>query len=172
MMKTPSSIMKYVFHTFIILAAFTSCGTDDNGNGTDEDIALEFIRATVENLDFESSNEPNGVTATKIEGDNSTIYLVQGFDTAGNAIVLTISNYDGEGTYSLNFDEDTVGTLGQYSDQNTAWSTVGDNGGSGSITVITDDMEETSGRFEFTGVEIDGGTSTKQVRNGSFRARF
>ena len=162
--------IRFTIYTVLLLSVFISCGTDDDGGSGGDD---EFIRASVEMLDFESSDVANGTTVVKIENEDNTLYLLQGIDNDGNAMVLSVANYQGTGTYDFGIDQEDAGTLGQFSNQETVWTTATtDSTASGFITVLTDDDDETTGTFEFVGVEIDGGTSTRTVTNGSFRARF
>jgi len=160
------------FSRFSLLLYFTAfilcigCTSSDDGSNSGE-----FIIANVETLNFESSNVPNGVTAAKIDGGDSTTYIVQGFDDAGNAIVLVIANFDGTGTYNFSFDTNNDAS-GLFSDQSTSWSSTGGEGGTGSITVLTDASDETSGRFEFIGVNANNQSSKRAVTNGSFRALY
>jgi len=160
------------FSRFCLLFYFTSllfasCTSSDDGSNSGE-----FITANVETLNFKSSNVPDGVTAAKIDGGNSTTYIVQGFDDAGNAIVLVIANFEGPGIYNFSFDDDDNNASGLFSDQNAAWSSAGASGGRGTITVLTDESDETSGRFEFIAVNANNESSKKTVTNGSFRALY
>ncbi len=156
---------KFLFY-FVLLILFVSCSSSDDG-GTGE-----FIIADVGTLNFESSNIPNAVTAAKIESSDTTTYIVQGFDDAANAIVLFIADYDGPGTYEFSFSEENNGTSGLFSDLNNSWSSNGGQDGAGIITVLTDTANETTGRFEFVGVDANNETSTKTTTNGSFRAFY
>ena len=159
----------FFFLPFILSTLLVGCSSSDDGPTNNSD---EFIIANVETLSFKSSNMANGVTAAKIDGGDSITYIVQGFDDAGNAIVLFVANFDGTGTYDLSFDEENNGTSGLFSNQSTAWSSVGGQGGTGTITVLTDDSDETTGRFEFVGVQADNTSSRRTVTNGSFRAKY
>jgi len=86
--------------------------------------------------------------------------------------VLVVADYDGIGTYDLSFNEENNGTSGLFSNQSTAWSSVGGEGGSGTLTVQVDATNETSGTFEFVGVQADNLSSTRTITNGSFRANY
>ncbi len=151
---------------FILILLFVSCSSSDDGS------TGEFIVADVDTLNFESSNTENAVTAAKIESTESTSYIVQGFDDASNSIVLFISAYDGPGTYDLNFNEDNNGISGLFSTLQATWSTSGGSGGGGSITVLTDETNETTGEFQFIGVDANNNSSTRTITNGSFRAFY
>ncbi len=152
---------------FVIALLFVGCGSDD-ASGPNVD---EFIRANVETISFETLADPSAVTAAKIEGSDFTTFLVQGVDGSGNAMILSIVEYSEVGTYDLFIENEPTGTAAAYVTQETAWFSSGD-GGSGTITVQVDDDQETSGTFEFVGIEGDGGTSTRTVTNGTFRAKF
>ncbi|WP_400078713.1 hypothetical protein [Winogradskyella sp. R77965] len=105
-----NSILKSNFcYSILILILLLSCSnSDDNVN-----LSGEFIIADVETLSFQSSSVPNGVTAQII----GNTYVVQGFDSAANAIVLLINDFDGTGTYDISFSEDNNGTSGLFSNQ-------------------------------------------------------
>lgn len=161
-------MMKFKNYIFLIVLGvlLASCSSDNSGSGE------EFIRATVETLSFESISELlSGPTAAKIDGGDEITYIVQGADNAGNILVLTVSNYQGPGTYNIGADtQNSSGSGFFFNQQLEAWSSAID-GGTGSITVITDDDEETTGNFEFTGVsELDA--STRFVSNGRFSVNF
>ncbi len=145
------------------MASCSSSDTDVDlgGNG-------EFIVASVEGFAFESSRTIDATTASKIEGSQFVTLLIQGFDNDGNAIVLSISEYEGPGTYN-----DAGGdTLGQFSTQENVWSTAAGDGGTVSITVDTDNDQQTTGTFEFFGVEINDDSSTRTITNGVFMVNF
>jgi len=162
------SLRQLGLHYFLFLSILLmSCSSADDGGNSGE-----FIIADVETLNFQSSNTPNAVTAAKIEGSSATTYIVQGFDDAANAIVLFVADYDGPGTYSLDFNEDTDGTSGIFSNLNGSWSSGAGQGGIGSITVSTDDSSETTGTFSFTAVQADNTSSSRVVSNGRFRAQY
>ena len=145
-----------------------SSGENDESNNS----SGEFIVASVEALSFESSNVADGVTASKIESTNSTTYVVQGFDDAGNAIVLVIAGFDGVGTYNFTADNNDNDASGLFSSQSTTWSSFGGNGGSGTIDVLTDTENKTTGTFEFVGVQADMVSSVRAITNGRYSANY
>jgi len=161
--------IKSSFFLMLLCLTLLNCSSSDEGGESGNG---EFIVASVEGISFETSNSINSVFASKIDGSQFTTFLVQGFDDSGNAMVLTIVEYEGTGTYDLAFEEAPNGTAAQYSSQQTAWSSASGDGGSGSITVAVDNNEETSGTFEFVGIEIDDQNSSRTVTSGSFSAKF
>lgn len=154
----------------LVLLFMSSCSSSDKNDSNNN--SDEFIIASVETLSFESSDIPNAVTASKIESTDLTTYLVQGFDNAGNAIVLIIADFDGVGTYSFSTDDNDNNASGTFSNQSTAWSSSGGSGGSGTINVITDTDEKTTGTFEFIGVQADMTSSTRTVTSGRYGAKY
>lgn len=60
---------------------------------------------------------------------------MQGFSVDGTAIAITITKYDGLGTYSLSFSEESNGISGLYAEQQDAW--ISDTGlaGIGTLTI-------------------------------------
>jgi len=168
-MKLFSFVRLGIFCVLLLLViSCSSDNKDDSGKRSSD----EFVIASVETLSFKSSNIPNGVTASKIDSSVLTTYLVQGIDNAGNALVLTIAKFDGVGTYNFNFDEDSNDASGLFSNQITSWSSSAETGGSGRITVLTDTATETTGTFNFIGVQGDMVSSTRTITNGSFRAKY
>lgn len=154
--------------SFILLLCLMllNCSSSDDGSGNGA-----FIRATVETLSFESSDVSNGATAAKIDGGDFSTFIVQGFDTAGNSLAILIPEYEGTGTYDLGNDNGSFTASGVFANQAFAWSSANE-GGTGSVVVLTDDDEETTGSFEFLGVQGDDASSTRNVTSGSFRVRF
>lgn len=150
---------------FIFIALLISnCSSSDGdlgGNG-------EFIVASVEGFEFESSRTVDTTSASKIEGSQFVTLIIQGFDNDGIAIVLSISEYDGPGIYN-----DAGGdTLGQFSTRDNVWSTAAGDGSSIRITVDSDDDQETTGTFEFLGLEINDESNSRTVTNGAFQVNF
>lgn len=164
-LKKLLSTHSFVIIVFVFSSLIVGCSSSDSDeNGT----SGEFIIADVETISFESSNIPDGVTASVI----GTTYIVQGFDDAANGMVLLISDFDGIGTYNLSFGQDGISSSGLFSNQSAAWSSRGGQGGTGTVTVLTNDDEETTGTFEFVGVDTNNTSSTRTITNGSFRAMY
>ena len=151
-----------------MLLLSASCSSSDEGLGGNG----EFIVASVEEFAFESSRTIDGATASKIEGSQFTTLLIQGFDNDGNAIVLSISEYNGPGTYGEATLSESNNSLGQFSTQDNVWSTAVGDGGFVRITVDTDDDQQTTGTFEFFGIEINNESSSRTVNNGAFMVNF
>lgn len=155
--------------TFVLCSVLFSCSSDsDNTTSANTD---EFIRSSVETISFESSLIDDAVTAAKIETANTTL-LVQGFSDAAASIVLIVNEYDGLGTYSLDFSEESNGTSGLYTSGTSAWSSNGGEGGTGRLTVTEEDDTEISGTFGFVGVDANSENATRTITNGVFRAKF
>ena len=154
----------------ILCLVITSCSSEENDESNNG--SGEFIMASVETLSFESSDVADGVTASKIESTNSTTYLVQGFDDAGNAIVLTIADFDGVGTYNFTANSGDNDASGLFLSQSAAWSSFGGTGGSGTIDVLTDTENKTTGTFEFVGVQADMVSSIRAITNGRYSANY
>jgi hypothetical protein len=143
-----------------------SCSDDSTESGDGE-----FIIASVETLAFESVNVPDGATAAKIDGGDFITYIVQGFDEDGNTIVIAIPEYDGPGTYELGNINGEFSASGLFGNENGTWSSVV-TGGSGTATITTDDDQETTGTFDFVGVNSNDESSNRTITNGSFRVQF
>ncbi|MFD2588367.1 hypothetical protein ACFSQJ_15630 [Croceitalea marina] len=156
---------RILFLTLVFGIALLNCSSSDDGSGDGE-----FIRARVETLSFESSDSANGATASKIDGGEFVTFIVQGFDAAGNSMVIVVPEYEGPGTYGLGNSNGSFSGSGLFADLSSAWSSTNE-GGTGSITILTDN-EETTGSFEFLGVDANAANSTRNVTSGSFRVRF
>jgi len=157
---------KFLF-LIVLSMVLVSCSSDDGSEGDGE-----FIIATVETISFESRGElQSGPTAAKIDGGQFITFIIQGTDNASNVLAIIVPEYDGPGTYNLGFDNENSSGSGLFStQQGEAWSSSNE-GGLGSITILTDTAEETTGRFEFVGIsETDA--SSRNVSNGSFRIDF
>jgi hypothetical protein len=161
------SQFKLVLVFVVIGFMFFSCSSSsDDAVDANTD---EFITASVETISFTSASRPEAVTAVKIETATTTL-IIQGVSDVPSAMVLIINDYEGLGTYDLSFTEDSDGTSGLYSSGNSAWSSNGGEGGTGSITINSDNDTETTGTFEFVGVDEQG--TSRTVTNGRFRAIF
>jgi len=157
---------KILFFAVLFSVGLLNCSSsDDNANDG------EFIRATVETLSFESVNVPDGATAAKIDGGDFITFIVQGFDSAGNIVVIAVPEYDGPGTYSLGNDNGEFSASGLFGNESGTWSSVVAEG-NGSVTILTDDDQETTGTFQFVGVNSNDESSTRTITNGSFRVKF
>jgi hypothetical protein len=170
-MKFSKSITKFallLISSFLFLNCSSDDDNDDSFNSSDG-----FIIANVEGSSFEalSDNSSDLVVASKIEQRDQTVLLIQGVNNRIKSIVLSVVEYEGSGTYSFSIDGPPNGTIAQYTNEERAWSTANENGGSGTILVTTDNDDEISGSFEFVGIEV-GNESTRTVTNGSFRVKF
>ncbi|QLG45883.1 hypothetical protein [Costertonia aggregata] len=159
--------LKFYFLCVFLSILFLSCSSSAEDGPADG----EFIRATVENVSFESSDVSDGATASKIDGGSFITFIVQGFDSAGNSLVIVVPEYSGPGSYDLGNDNGGFMASGFFGNQETGWSSVND-GGSGSVTVLTDESGETTGRFEFIGTQSDNAVSTRSITDGRFRVNF
>lgn len=166
-MKLYPFTAKVVAVTVSLCFLLLSCESSSGDTGTGD----EFIRATVETISFTSSSAADAVTAVKIETAFTTL-LIQGLSDEGSAMVFFVNNYDGPGTYSLDFGEDSDGTSGLYTSGTDAWSSNGGTGGTGTLTIDDEDAIEISGRFEFVGVDANNEASSRTITNGVFRAQF
>jgi hypothetical protein len=164
-MKLASLKPSLIFFAIFTSIFFLSCTSE---NETD---SFGFMTADVETVPFASRTGSDFVYALKSESASTTL-TVQGSDSDAQIIVVQIANYEGPGTYTLNFNGNNVGSAGLYLNVNRRWGTNFLDGGTGSITITSDNDREVSGNFRFIGFEEDDTESMKSVTNGKFEARF
>ena len=174
-----------LFYTFICIAmAFTSCSSDDNGDGGEmggePDPAsgvVEHLTAKIDGTDFIASLDPASlIGATKSTTNGMTIVTGQGSTNNGDFINFSIIGYTGPGEYKTG-DELTnpngimYGEIDGGSPQ--AWSSgLASNAAGlphGTITITVDADGELEGTFSFEGYNGDD-MSTKSITEGSFKA--
>ncbi|MEE9407316.1 MAG: DUF6252 family protein [Polaribacter sp.] len=145
---------------FISIATLFSCSTNDE---IDDTIGGEgTLTAKVSGVDFTSFKA--SVSAVVTNG----ILSVQGSNSSGDYIRISISSYNGVGTYKTgdaitNTSSVMYGTISPVA----AWSSTFDIG-SGSIEITEETATSISGTFTFTG--FNGSSDSKQITDGKFNA--
>lgn len=157
------------------LLVFTSCSKSDDDGGSGGSAASGTVKATIGGKSFTSLKI--ATTATKTTAGGVEWLRIQGNDSDGNAIVLTINPYDGVGTYNVS--DASVFTTAFYTKidvdlnnpQNSKtenWVAPYDSSGViGEIKISEETDTTVKGTFSFTGKsDVDG--SLKEITNGSF----
>jgi len=136
-------------------------GDDDNDN--DNDNAAGSITAIVDGSPFSASGNFAGANFV------SDVFNITGLQADGESIVITIDEFDGVGTYDLEFSMSTIAGAAYVPETGAnAFLSVAD-GGSGTLVVTEFDLvnNTTSGTFNFVGVESVTG-DTVNVSEGVF----
>ena len=173
-------------HVTLLLMCFslitlTSCSNDDDGgnNGGDPggggNSGSEFLTAKIDGADFAAAQDP-----AVIVGAQSTngVLAVQGGDNDGNTISITISSYNGVGTY-ITGDQLTNTNGLQYLVINPAPTSWASNLATaalgtlapGTIEITSDNGTTVEGTFSFEGYNASDMT-VKDITEGSFKANF
>lgn len=146
-----------------ILSAFIACSDEENPSGNEE------ISASVSGFGtFTSSKDFDTVFGTKVVTGTTTILNIQGTDNSGKGFLLTISSYDGPGTYELGVDsKENLATWINGLTLGDRYTTAFE-GTSGSIVVSSDAEGVVEGSFEFTG-KLSNTSVAKTITNGKFK---
>ena len=162
--------MKKLLFLCLCIATLVSCSKDDDG-GDGGSAASGTIEASVDGSSFTSMEI--ATTAVEQNMGGATTIRVQGSNSDGKGIVLTISGYDGIGTYEINGSGNlltnaiyTETDLSNPMDTQT-WFAPYDETVVGEIQVSEKTATNIKGTFSFNGKNEEGGTM-KEVTNGSF----
>lgn len=150
------------FLLLVCISVFVSCS-----DATDEDLGLSgegTFTAKVDGADFASLKATVGASVA------SGTASIQGSNSGGEYIRITIMNYNGTGTYKTG-DAITNASSIQYGtvDPVAAWVSTF-NLGNGTIEVTEETSTTITGTFSFTGINSSAGNSTKTVTEGKFSA--
>lgn len=158
----------------VIAVSLTSCKKDDDGGG-----------------DGGGGQAGSGQIIAKVNGNNFTsmeiaskatlasgTLILQGSDASGKGIFITMNNYDGVGTYE--FSDSNVFTVGTYIEtdinnpQNSkTWTAPYEGSGVvGEIRISEKTDTNIKGTFNFTGKNVNGDNSLKNITDGSFNLNF
>ncbi|MCG2418518.1 hypothetical protein K8089_05740 [Aequorivita sp. F47161] len=155
----------------VLAVSLTSCKKDDDG-GDDPQGGTGTFSAKV---DGDSFSGIQGTVVAQLTNSGSTqVLAVSGGTMDSENLQMIIQNFDGEGTYNLNFMN-----IGTYSylpdpgnpDPNTVviYTTVGDGqGNNGTISISSFDGNTVKGTFSFTGINLNDNSDTVSVTEGQF----
>lgn len=159
----------------VVAISLTSCKKDDDGGGGGQ-AGSGTVVAKVGGSDFKSMEGAS--IATQTTGGGITKVTIQGSDASGKGIVITIHNFDGTGTYE--FSDADVFVVGTYIEtdinnpQNSqTWTAPYENSGVvGQLKVSEKTDTNIKGTFNFTGKNVNGDQSLKNITDGSFNLNF
>ncbi len=168
-------IMKLIMLLMISASLFglNACSSDDDNGGENGD---EFLTAKVSGSNFEAAQDPTVIVGAQLSGSGaSTVLAIQGGESSGNTVNMTVFGYNGPGTYktgesltstnSIQYIEiSPIGTWGS----NSATAALGTLQ-AGTITITSEDGVTVEGTFSFEGYNATDQT-TKNVTGGKFKA--
>ncbi|MCW9036635.1 hypothetical protein [Altibacter sp.] len=159
---------KVLFVLFISLAV-TACKKDDEG-GDDGQAGEGQMVAKVDGQNFQSLE--GTVMAQESNSGVRTLAVSAGTVNSEN-LQMIIINFDGEGTYDLNFTN--IGTYSFLPDPSNpdpstvvVYSTANGNSSNGTINISSYSTTNVKGTFSFTGYNINNPSETTSVTEGSF----
>ena len=162
--------MKKLLFLCLSIATLVSCSKDDDG-GNGGSAAAGTIEASVDGSSFTSIEM--ATTAIEQDVNGSTMIRVQGSNSDGEGMVLTIMGFEGTGTYELG-GEISVFTNAIYTEADLSnpmdtqtWLAPYDETIVGEIQVSEKTATNIKGTFSFSGKNEEGGT-IKEVTSGSF----
>ncbi len=168
--------MKIFNKTILVLMAvaaisLTSCKKDDDGGGGGQ-AGAGTIAAKINGSSFSSMELASRATLA------SGTLILQGSDASGKGIFITMNNYDGVGTYE--FSDSNVFLVGTYIEtdinnpQNSqTWTAPYESSGIvGEIKISEKTDINIKGTFNFTGKNVNGDQSLRNITDGSFDLKF
>ncbi len=155
----------------VVAISFTSCKKDDNGGGGGS-AGAGTVAAKINGNGFNSMELASRATLS------SGTLILQGSDATGKGIVITMYNYDGVGTYE--FSDSNVFLVGTYIEtdvnnpQNSkTWTAPYEGSGVvGEIKISEKTDTNIKGTFNFTGKNVNGDNSLRNITDGSFDLKF
>ena len=174
--------MKKLKNSILVLMAvmaisLTSCKKDDDGgSGGGGQAGAGQIVASVNGGNFTSLEITS--KATQSSGGGTTTLILQGSDASGKGIFITMNNFDGVGTYQ--FSDSNVFLVATYietninnpTDSQTWTAPYQDSGIVGEIKISEKTDTNIKGTFNFTGKNVNGDQSLRNVTDGSFNLNF
>lgn len=176
------TLKQFMLFTMLFGAfAFSSCSSDDDGGnsggngGGGGNGGNEFLTAKIDGADFAAAQSP-----AVIVGAQSTngVLVVQGGNNNGDTISMTISSYNGVGTYTTG--DQIANTNGiMYLEINPSSNSWASNLATaalgtlqpGTIEITSDNGTTVEGTFSFEGYNAND-MSVKMVTQGEFKANF
>ena len=174
--------MKNTIYTVLIGLALvftgTSCSSDDDG-GDGGNAAAGTIQAKVDGtlvttLEMVTFATLSGTSNLQIQGNTG--------GTSSKAFVLQMQGLDGVGTYTIGgganiintavYSEITVDISNPSNTVTNDWQAPFDSSVAGEIKISELTDTKVVGTFSFTGKNVNGDNSTKQITEGSFNINF
>ncbi len=161
----------------VVAVSLTSCKKDDDGGDVGGGQAgAGTIAAKVNGSNFSSMEIASRATIST--GGGTTTLILQGSDASGKGIVITMNNFDGVGTYE--FSDSNVFMVGTYietdisnpQNSNTWTAPYEGSGVVGEVKISQKTDTAIKGTFNFTGKNVNGDNSLRNVTDGSFDLNF
>ncbi len=164
-------LFKHFFITIIMVSSLVACKSDDDG-GDDPTGGTGSFTAQVDGSSF-SGLEGSVMAQLNASGPTQVLTVSAGTAQSEN-LQMTITTFDGEGTYPFNFTN--IGSYSYLPDSSNpdpttvvVYSTIGATTNSaGEINISSFDGETVQGTFSFTGYLLDDINDTVSVTNGEF----
>ncbi len=159
----------------VVAISFTSCKKDDDGGGGGN-AGSGTIAAKINGSSFSSMEVASRATISTNGG--STTLILQGSDASGKGIFINMFNYDGVGTYE--FSDSNVFLSATYVETNISnpqntqtWTAPYDGSGViGQVKISEKTDTNIKGTFNFTGKNVNGEESLRNITEGSFNLNF
>lgn len=167
--------MKKLVYLFLGLSlVFVSCSKDDDG-GDGGSAAEGQLKATVDGNSFSSMEI--ATTAVEQTAGGITTIMIQGSNADGKGISITISGFDGVGTYDLgggaNIYSTAIYTEANINDpmNSKTWVAPYDETVAGEVKISEKTDAKIKGTFSFKAKDEENGTF-KEISSGSFNVSF
>ena len=170
-MRTLKNIMLLIMT--MSLVTLTSCKSDDDG-GNGGNAPSGTLTASVDGTSFQSLDISS--SATVVNGGDTLIIIASNSD--GNAFAITIVGYSGPGTYPLggginifnsaSYTETDVDLNNPMNSTTEIWQAPYDDTEVGEINISEETDTKVIGTFNFSGKNVNGDQSVKNITNGSF----
>jgi len=159
----------------VVAVSLTSCKKDDDGGGGGS-AGAGTISAKVGGSNFTSMEAASRATQSGAGG--TTTIILQGSDASGKGIFITMNNFDGVGTYE--FTDSNVFLVATYVETNISnpqnsqtWTAPYQGSGViGQVKISEKTDTKIKGTFNFTGKNVNGDNSLKNITDGSFNLNF
>ena len=172
-MKGVKFFKPILFFLLVSAVIATGCSNDDesgSGDGGGEMTA---------SISGSGSFKSHAISSNAVKTANSTgtSLFIQGTNSDGVGITMTIMNYTGEGTYQFGPVTSNFNTA-SYTETNISnpmdtqvWAASYDTSSSGSITILNESESGVKGTFNFKGKNSND-DSIKVISNGNFDLKF
>ncbi|MBO6879090.1 MAG: hypothetical protein JJ870_00790 [Winogradskyella sp.] len=157
----------------VSLVALTSCKSDDDGGGGG-DAPSGTLTASVDGTNFQSLDISSSATVA----NNGQNLIIIASNSDGNAFAITIIGYSGPGTYPLgggantfnsaSYTETDVDINNPQNSTTEIWQAPYDDTQVGEINISEETDSKVIGTFNFSGKNVNGDQSVKNITNGSF----
>jgi len=170
-MKTIKNFMLLVMT--ISLVSLTSCKSDDDG-GDGGNAPSGTLTARIDGTNYQSLDISSSATVA----NNGQNLIIIASNSDGNAFAITIVGYSGPGTYPLgggvnifnsaSYTETDVDLNNPQNSTTEIWQAPYDDTQVGEINISEETETKVIGTFNFSGKNVNGDQSVKNVTEGSF----